>query len=385
MAERFYPTPRYSCGVPVQASRSLVFLIGTITTVMVGWVLHVGADILLPLVFAFLLASMIAPVVRRAARWRIPAAVTVMLMLAALFYLIANLGLVLRDSLTDFIGGAQGAAPGGGARMDWPAIVTTLEQRFRDSAMPEALARLLSEGLKQLDAGALTRGGVLGGLGFTRDLVVVMIYMIFIFAEARLFQRKILAIAGERREDARRVLEHVAWGIQRYLLVKTFISLLTGGIAYLLLLALDVPYAMLLGLLTFLLNFIPVFGSIIAGLLATLVALAAGDTWTPALFTAIGYLMVNMFLGNYLDPKILGKELNLSPLMIVVSVVVWTGIWGVAGAFLAVPLTSVMQVILLSYERTRPIAVLLSGSPPRFPAAVTSGGAAAAPDAGEES
>ena len=173
MAEGFYPTPRYSCGVPVQASRSLVFLIGTITTVMVGWVLHVGADILLPLVFAFLLASMIAPVVRRAARWRIPAAVTVMLMLAALFYLIANLGLVLRDSLTDFIGGAQGATPGGGARLDWPTIVTTLEQRFRESAMPEALARLLSEGLKQLDAGALTRGGVLGGLGFTRDLVVV--------------------------------------------------------------------------------------------------------------------------------------------------------------------------------------------------------------------
>jgi AI-2 transport protein TqsA len=360
------------------------FLIGTITTVMVGWVLHVGAAILLPLVFAFLLASMIAPVVRRAARWRIPAAVTVMLMLAALFYLIANLGLVLRDSLTDFVGGANGAAQNG-ARMDWPTIVTILEQRFRDSAMPDALARLLSEGLKQLDAAALTRGGVIGGLGFTRDLVVVMIYMIFIFAEARLFQRKILAIAGDRREDARRVLEHVAWGIQRYLLVKTFISLLTGGLCYFLLLALDVPYAMLLGLLTFLLNFIPVFGSIIAGILATLVALAAGDTWTPALFTAIGYLVVNMFLGNYLDPKILGKELNLSPLMIVVSVVVWSGIWGVAGAFLAVPITSVMQVILLSYERTRPIAVLLSGSPPRFPAAASSGNAPSAHHAPDES
>lgn len=345
----------------------MVFLIGTIATVMVGWVLHVGAPILLPLVFAFLLASMIAPIVRRAARWRVPAAVTVMLLTAALFYLIANLGLVLRDSLTDFVGGGA-AAQVDGARMDWPTIVATLEQRFRDSAMPEALARLLSEGLKQLDAGAVTRGGVIGGLGFTRDLIVMMIYMIFIFAEARLFQRKILAIAGSRREDARRVLEHVAWGIQRYLLVKTFISLLTAGLCYLLLVSLDVPYAMLLGLLTFLLNFIPAFGSIIAGLLATMVALAAGDTWTPALGTAIGYLAVNMFLGNYLDPKILGKELNLSPLVIVVSVVVWAGIWGVAGAFLAVPITSALQVILLSFDRTRPIAVLLSGSPPRSPA-----------------
>lgn len=336
-----------------------------IATVLVGWVLHVGAAILLPLVFAFLLSGMVAPIVRRAARYRIPAAVTVVLLLAGLFYLLANLGLTLRDSLSEFLGVGPSAPDAAGARMDWPSIVTTLEQRFRGSAMPEALARMLSEGLKQIDAAQLARGGVLGGLGFTRDLVIVMIYMIFIFAESRLFQRKILSIAGERRDDARRVLQHVAWGIQRYLLVKTFISLLTGGLCYLLLSVLKVPYAPLLGLLTCLLNFIPTFGSIIAGLLATLVALAVHETWVPALWTALGYGAVNMFLGNYLDPKILGRELNLSPLVIVVSVVVWAGIWGVAGAFLAVPITSALQVILVSYERTRPIAVLLCGAPPR--------------------
>jgi len=349
--------------------RSTVFLLGVIATVLVGWVLHVGASILLPLVFAFLLSGMVAPIVRRAARWRIPPAVTVVFLLAALFYLIANLGLTLRDSLTEFLGVAKSGAAQEGARMDWPVIVATIEQRFRESAMPETLTRMLVEGLKQLDVGALARGGVIGGLGFTRDLVIVMIYMIFIFAEARLFQRKIFAIAGERRDDARRVLEHVAWGIQRYLLVKTFISLLTGGLCYLLLKVLDVPYAALLGLLTFLLNFIPTFGSIIAGMLATLVALAAGDTWSPALGTMLGYSVVNVFLGNFLDPRILGRELNLSPLVIVVSVVVWAGTWGIAGAFLAVPITSALQVILLSFERTRPIAVLLSGSPPRQRAA----------------
>ena len=335
-----------------------------IATVLAGWVLHVAAPILLPLVFAFLLAGMVAPIVRRASRWKIPPAVTVVFLLAALFYLLASLGLTLRDNLADFIGVTKGAAADG-APMDWPAIISTLEQRFRESAMPETLTRMLIEGLRQLDVAELARGGVVGGLGFTRDLLIVMIYMIFIFAEARLFQRKILAIAGDRRDDARQVLEHVAWGIQRYLLVKTFISLLTGGLCFLLLKVLKVPYAELLGVITFLLNFIPTFGSIIAGMLATLVALAAGDTWTPALGTALGYGAVNLVLGNFLDPRIPGRELNLSPLVIVVSVVVWAGIWGVAGAFLAVPITSAIQVILLSFERTLPIAVLLSGSPPR--------------------
>lgn len=346
----------------------MVFLLGLIATILLGWVLHVGAPILLPLVIAFLLAGMIAPIVRRAARWRIPPFVTVIALLGLLFYGMALLGLTVRDNLAQFVG-LREAGGGTAQSMDWAAIVASLERTFADSAMPEALSRMLMDGLRQLDAEALAHSGVSFGIAFTRSLVVVMIYMVFIFAEARLFQRKILVIAGERRADARRILEHVAWGIQRYLLVKTFISVLTGLLCYLLLLFLKVPYAPLLGLITFLLNFIPTFGSIIAGILATLVALASGDSWNAAFWTAGGYLLVNMVLGNYLDPKILGKELNLSPLVIVVSVVVWAGIWGVAGAFLAVPITSALQIILLADERTRSIAILLSGSPPKEPPA----------------
>lgn len=345
--------------------RSIVFLLGVIATVLVGWVLHVGAPILLPLVIAFLLAGMIAPIVRRMARYRVPPVVTVVAVLALLFYGTAELGFMVRDNLAQFVGLEAPAVGVTGQKLDWAGIIASLQRTFDESNMPGPLARLLVDGLKQLDPAAVAQAGVAVGIGFTRALVVVLIYMVFIFAEARLFQRKILLIAGERRAEARKVLEHVAWGIQRYLLVKTLISFLTGFLCYLLLITLKVPYAPLLGLITFLLNFIPTFGSIIAGMLAVLVALASGDTWNTAAWTGAGYLAVNMFLGNYLDPKILGKELNLSPLVIVVSVVVWAGIWGVAGAFLAVPITSALQIILLSDERTRPIAILLSGSPPK--------------------
>lgn len=345
--------------------RSVVFLLGVIATILVGWVLHVGAPILLPLVIAFLLAGIIAPIVRRMARYRVPPVVTVVSVLALLFFGITELGFMVRDNLAQFVGLEAPAVGETGQQLDWAGIITSLQRTFSESTMPEPLSRFLVDGLKQLDPEALSQAGVAGGIGFTRALAVMMIYMVFIFAEARLFQRKILLIAGERRAEARKVLERVVWGIQRYLLVKALISFLTGFLCYLLLVFLKVPYAPLLGLITFLLNFIPTFGSIIAGILAILVALASGESWTTAGWTALGYLTVNMVLGNYLDPKILGKELNLSPLVIVVSVVVWAGIWGVAGAFLAVPITSALQIILLSDERTRPIAILLSGSPPK--------------------
>ena len=341
--------------------RSIVYLLGLIATILVGWVLHVGAPILLPLVIAFLLAGMIAPIVRRMARYRVPPLVTVAAVLGLLFVGTAELGFMVRDNLAQFVGLEAPAVGEAGQKLDWAGIIDSLKRTFSESNMPEPLSRLLVDSLRQVDAEAMAQAGVAVGIGFTRDLVVVLIYMVFIFAEARLFQRKILLMAGERRAEARKVLEHV----ERYLLVKTLISFLTGFLCYLLLITLKVPYAPLLGLVTFLLNFIPTFGSIIAGLLAILVALASGDTWNAAAWTAAGYLTVNMVLGNYLDPKILGKELNLSPLVIVVSVVVWAGIWGVAGAFLAVPITSALQIILLSDDRTRPIAILLSGSPPK--------------------
>jgi predicted PurR-regulated permease PerM len=159
------------------------------------------------------------------------------------------------------------------------------------------------------------------------------------------------------------MLETMGRGIQRYLSVKTVVSALTGSLCYVVLVMCDVPYALLFGLLTFMLNYIPTFGSIIAAFFPIITALGSGAPWSVALIIMGSYLAINLTLGSYIEPKILGRELNLSPLVVVVSVVVWAGIWGVVGAFLAVPLTSAIQIMLLSSERTRPVAILLSIGP----------------------
>jgi len=343
---------------------------------MVGWVLHVGASILQPLVIALLLASMLQPVVVRLARWKIPPALTVIALVASLFLGLVQAGSLLQANIVQFLGDTsqttyqEGIDPVNQNQeelsqdFDWPSVVDGLGVRMENSSMPEAMRRLLVESLHDLDLTGVARGIFDGGLGFTRALILVMIYMIFIFAEQKIFRRKILAIAGDRQDEAARVLDSIGRGIQKYLSVKTAVSLMTGSLCYFILVMLQIPYALLFGLLTFLLNFIPTFGSIIAAIFPTVTALAIESSWNKALFVLVAYLSVNLTLGSYLEPKVLGRELNLSPLVIIVSVVVWAGIWGVVGAFLAVPLTSALQVILLSNERTRPVAVLLGSGPP---------------------
>jgi predicted PurR-regulated permease PerM len=247
----------------------------------------------------------------------------------------------------------------------WVDIVDKIETRLTSSGMAESVVRYAAKALRELPVDRMAGDLAIGGFGFVANVVLVLIYMVFIFAEQAVFRRKILSIAGERHDDAERVLNTIGRGIQRYLGVKTVVSLLTGSLCYLVMVALDIPYALFFGFLTFMFNYIPTFGSIIAGSLPTMTALAVEASWTKAAAIMGTYLAVNLTLGSFIEPRILGRELNLSPLVVVVSVVVWAGLWGVVGGFLAVPLTASLQICLASQESTRPLAVMLGSGPPR--------------------
>ncbi|MDP6963756.1 MAG: AI-2E family transporter [Planctomycetota bacterium] len=334
------------------ANRTQIALLALTTTILVGWVLHVGASILQPLVIAFLLASMLQPVVQRLAGFKIPPTITVVVLVALIGLGLAQGGLMLQSSIANFFE-SSGAE----------TIVEGIRQQLLKSSLPSELQELIVGSLAEADMQGVAGGLIGGGVGFAKGLLLIMIYMSFIFAEQAIFKRKILSIAGDRQDEAAQMLSTMARGIQRYLSVKTVVSALTGSLCYLVLVMCDVPYALLFGLLTFMLNYIPTFGSIIAAFFPTVTALGTGSTWSIALIVMGSYLAINLTLGSYVEPKILGRELNLSPLVVVVSVVVWAGIWGVVGAFLAVPLTSAIQIMLLSSERTRPVAILLSIGP----------------------
>ena len=375
-------------------NRALTFLLGIIATILVGWVVHTGGAILKPLVIALLLASMLQPVVIGLKRRGIPPPVTIILMVWLLFLGIVQVGLLFNANVQKFLNSGVDSAdasitephqetsldpmagrlellPGQsqedliGETGGWVDIVNKIETRLTSSGMAESVVRYAAKALRELPVDRMAGDLAIGGFGFVANVVLVLIYMVFIFAEQAVFRRKILSIAGERHDDAERVLNTIGRGIQRYLGVKTVVSLLTGSLCYLVMVALDIPYALFFGFLTFMFNYIPTFGSIIAGSLPTMTALAVEASWTKAAAIMGTYLAVNLTLGSFIEPRILGRELNLSPLVVVVSVVVWAGLWGVVGGFLAVPLTASLQICLASQDSTRPLAVMLGSGPPK--------------------
>ncbi|MEJ2464054.1 MAG: AI-2E family transporter, partial [Candidatus Thiodiazotropha sp.] len=204
-------------------------------------------------------------------------------------------------------------------------------------------------------------GQVISGLGnVLAQAVLILITVIFMLMEASAFQNKLHAIADDPEASVERV-EAITSSIKRYMTIKTSTSLLTGVLISLWLWALGVDYPVLWGVVAFLFNYVPNIGSIIAAVPAVLLALVQADVST-AVWTAVGYLVVNNLIGNMIEPRFMGSGLGLSPLVVFISLVLWGWILGPVGMFLSVPLTMTLKIFLDSYEASRRIGLLLGGS-----------------------
>jgi len=195
-------------------------------------------------------------------------------------------------------------------------------------------------------------------VGFFGASVVVVILTIFMLSEARMFGRRLEAISQARGPNIARMLSATR-DIQRYLAIKTAISLATGLLAGLLCWAAGLDFYVLWGILAFALNYIPVIGSLVAGVPPVVLALLIAGV-PNALLVAGGYLLINNLLGNFLEPLLVGRRFGISTLVVVISVLFWGWVWGPLGMLLAVPLTMMLKVVLDGSEEFRWIAVAIS-------------------------
>jgi AI-2 transport protein TqsA len=205
--------------------------------------------------------------------------------------------------------------------------------------------------------------GLLGHVvGFFGTSLAVLILTVFMLTEARMFGRRFAAISQARGPNMGRMLSATR-DIQRYLAIKTAISLITGVLAGLLCWSAGLDFYVLWGILAFALNFIPVIGSLVAGVPPVILALLVAGLPT-AIIVALGYLLINNFLGNFVEPLLVGRRFGISSLVVVVSVLFWGWVWGPLGMLLAVPLTMVLKVILDGSEEFRWISVAISAEQP---------------------
>lgn len=193
-----------------------------------------------------------------------------------------------------------------------------------------------------------------------RKILVNFILIIFVVAFA-LLEAHTMPAKFERAfgsPDAPGYLARFATNVKRYLVIKAWISLATGIMIGLMVWGIGLDYPLLWGLLAFFLNFVPSIGSFLAALPAVAVALATGGWWLT-LQTAVIFIFANTLVGNVIEPRVMGHNMGLSPLVVFSSLIVWGWVLGPVGIFLAVPLTMVLHIALQSHHDTRRIAQLL--------------------------
>jgi AI-2 transport protein TqsA len=203
-----------------------------------------------------------------------------------------------------------------------------------------------------------TAGTLLGGLGdLLANAFLILLAVIFILFEAAGLPAKLEA-AFKTPASSMPYLRQVLDNINRYMVLKTLFSLLTGVLVWAWVGLLGVDFPVLWGLVAFLLNYVPNIGSIIAAVPAVLLALVQLGPQT-ALWVACGYLAINTLVGSIIEPKFMGRGLGLSTLVVFMSLVFWGWVLGSAGMFLSVPLTMALKIALDAIPQTRPIAILL--------------------------
>lgn len=249
-------------------------------------------------------------------------------------------------------------------------LVTTLSYAER---APSAVASLfawagddsqlaISNALRSVDISSYLRGAASQASGVTQATVLIILFVGFLFAERIWFQTKLHSFVGDEAQAERvgKIIQSIIHRVNYYLLVKTVISAITGAMIFVLAQGFGLELATSLGIITFVLNFIPNIGSIVATALIALVAhVEIGDpTITLAVFLIAG--VIQFINGSIIDPMLMGRALRLSSFGIILSLAFWGAVWGIPGMFLSVPIMVMMMVVCSHVPNLRPFAVLLS-------------------------
>ncbi len=195
-----------------------------------------------------------------------------------------------------------------------------------------------------------------------QNFFMVLLYTLFLLIEQQTIPRKIAALRmdKERKSSLSKMFTNINKSVRKYIGVKFMASLSTGVLSYLVIEYVGLDYALFWAFVIFVFNFIPTIGSIVATSFPGLIALVQFETLTPFFIILFGVGLIQILVGVILEPKFYGDSLNISPLVIVVSLVFWGQLWGIVGMLLCVPITVIMINVFAQFPRTRPIAVLLS-------------------------
>ena len=331
-------------------SRNALVILATIAG---GAVLYTLADILTPLALALFLAFMIdgfarvlearLPGVSRRVATPMAVILSVLIFGGAVFFIVEN-ATSFGAQLVAYAPRLNGliARIAGMVGMDVPPTLTQLIQQLNPASHLGEVARGLQS--------------------FAATAAFVLVYLGFILASRRGWERKAAGLFGarERRQEAVAGFVRIRNGIEQYLWVQTVTGLMIAGASWVAMAIVGLDNAVFWAILIFIASYIPVVGGILAVAAPPIFALVQFETLWQAITLFLVLQVIGMFVGNVVQPRMQGRSLNIDPIALLLALAFWSAIWGLPGAFLSTPLTTVMMVVLAQFQGSRWIAVMLS-------------------------
>jgi len=315
--------------------------------------LKAASGLLLPILVAVFLSLLCIPPMNRLQEMRLPDWLAITIVISGATLVVLVLTLILAESVSDF----QSRIPHYRQRLD--SIINDgiawlnargLEVKRKDlfgKSNPGELMNQAADGMKAL-------------LSILSNVLLVVLTMVFILFEANSFKTKMTHAFGDDSDLSD--FDVMTNRIRKYLAIKTWVSFGTGALAGLLCWATGVDFPWVWALVAFLFNFVPNIGSVLAAVLPVTLALLDRGVGT-AIVVGSGYAAINLVIGNLLEPKLMGRRLGLSTLVVFLSLLFWGWVWGPVGMLLSVPLTVIVKIALEHSDDFRWVAVMLGPSP----------------------
>ncbi len=333
----------------MKENKLTIALLGVIALIASGFVLKAAQSVIIPFVIAWLLSYLLSPTIEFLHRWKVPRP------FAMLFTIVLLFGVGYLAFIFLYARFAAFAAAFPKYQLRFVEITQDISRRVNLPYNPFA----------DINWGRAISGMVVSVSGslvtILSSMVMVMIILIFMLLGQPYIGYKIRkAFASDKAERFSGIITSISSQITRYLAVQFMISSITGILVWLTLKIIGVDFAATWGALAFFFNFIPTIGSIIASVPPILLALVQFyPNMGPAIITLTAVLVIQMGMGNGVAPKVMGDKLNLSPVVVLVSLLFWGWLWGIVGAILSIPIASTIKIVCENIEELHPISVMM--------------------------
>ncbi len=329
---------------------------GLVTAIALVYILIIGQDLLVPVVLAMLIWFLIRKVksvldISKFFRKYFPNWLKTIFTSVVLLAFVGFIGTILTASINSLAKSYE----------QYETNITKMILKVNE-IFDIDLSAMLTDFMGDFDFGTILNSIFSSISGLFGNTFMILIYVLFVIMEETSFQTKLRAVftGEEQYKRISKILNQIEGSITNYIGLKTLTSVITGLSSYIILLIIGVDSPVFWAFLIFLLNFIPIIGSMVGTIFPAVFSLLQFGEFQPFFMVLIFVGVVQVIVGNVLEPKLMGNSLNISALVTILSLSFWGAVWGITGMFISVPITVILVIVWAHFPSTRPIAIMLS-------------------------